>query len=422
MSLLRPLAQALRYSLVEPSRQEPRVLLLALSTMLMTMGQGIVVPILPLLVNSLGMTAAMVGVAVSAFALARVFANIPAGILTRYRGARLALVLGALFSAVGNLMVALMPTYVALVAWRFVAGVGSALFITAAVIFVAEVSTAENRGRLMTIYQAAFLLGISLGPSVGGITAGLFGLHAPFFLVAVVSAASGVWALATIPAHVARVIEPPRRKDAQRSQAERQRAPQASSLRSGAFLAISLIAFGTFFTRGGTLFNLWPLLAVDRWDMGPAELGWLLTVPSVVNLVCQPFVGALTDRLGRKALLVPTMFLFSASLLLSAAVPLMAVFLLALAVYGVAQAVEAPAANSYVSDMAPREQRALALGVYRTFGDVGLVLGSPFLGLIADLSGIPWGLTVNAVVLLVPGVMFAFMAKETAGRRATAVG
>ncbi|MSQ22768.1 MAG: MFS transporter [Dehalococcoidia bacterium] len=421
MKLLRPLFQMLHYSLVEPAREEPRVLLLALSTMLMTMGMGIVVPILPLLVKSYGLAAVMVGFAVSAFALARVFTNVPAGVLTRLCGARFVLVLGALLSVVGNFMVGLIPSYMALVAFRFVAGAGSALFITASVIFVAEVSTPQNRGRLMTIYQAAFLLGISLGPALGGITADLFGFAAPFYIVALVSAASGVWALAKIPANVARAPERTANPvNPQQYSAPAAAAPASSVFRNVGYHGVNLLTFGTFFTRGGTLFTLWPLLGKERYGLGPGQLGLVFTISSAVNMVCQPFVGALVDRVGRKTLLVPTMFLFSIALLVSGLIPVMAAFVVAQVIYGVAQAVEAPAANSYVADVAPSQQRAMALGVNRTFGDVGLVVGSPLLGLIADLAGIPWGLVVNGGLLLVPGILFALMAKETAGPRAAA--
>ncbi len=426
MKLLRPLFQVLNYSLVEPARAEPRVLLLALSTMLMTMGQGIVGPILPLLVDSYGLTAVMVGFAVSAFALARVFANIPAGVLTRVRGARFVLVVGAAISVIGNLMVGLIPNYTALVVFRFVAGAGSALFITASVIFVAEVSTPQNRGRLMTIYQAAFLLGITLGPAVGGITADLFGFAAPFYLVALVSAASGVWALAKIPANVARAPERtaspvnPQHHSAPVGDAPTADAPASSVYRNGGYHGVNLLTFATFFTRGGALFTLWPLLGKERYSLGPGQLGLIFTVPAAVNLVCQPFVGAMVDRVGRKTLLVPTMFLFSIALLVSGVIPVMAAFVVALAIYGVAQAVEAPAANAYVADVAPAQQRAVALGINRTFGDAGLVVGSPLLGLIADLAGIPWGLVANAGLLLAPGILFALTAKETAGGRVAA--
>ncbi|MFH1141704.1 MAG: MFS transporter [Chloroflexota bacterium] len=158
----------------------------------------------------------------------------------------------------------------------------------------------------------------------------------------------------------------------------------------------------------------------ERYGLGPGQLGLLFTIPSAVNLVCQPFVGAMVGRVGRKALLVPTMFLFSIALLVSGVIPVMAAFVVALAIYGVAQAVEAPGANAYAADVAPPQQRAVALGINRTFGDVGLVVGFPLLGLIADLAGIPWGLVANSGLLLAPGILFALMAKETAGPRAAA--
>ena len=394
------------------------MLLLAVSTMFITMGQGIVVPILPLLVQSFGLAAAMVGVAVSAFALARVFANIPAGFLTRHRGARDVLFVGALLSALGNLMVALAPGYGSLIAFRFVAGLGSAMFITAAVAFVAEVSTPANRGRLMTIYQAAFLLGITLGPSLGGIVAELFGLHAPFLLVAGVSALAGIWTFLKIPRTVAQVSRPstpaPTGAEGPAFTAER------SVFRNAGFIAVSLIALGVFFTRGGALFTLWPLLGQQRFHLGAAALGLLFVVPSATNLVCQPFVGALVDRLGRKTLIVPTVVLFAVALLLSAVAPTVAVLAIAMALYGIGQAIEAPTANSYVADLAPARERAVALGVYRTFGDVGLVVGSPLLGLIGDHAGLSWGLVTNAGLILVPGALFWFVAKETPGLRPSA--
>ena len=365
------------YSLMEPVRQEPRVLLLALSTMMITVGQGMVAPILPLLVTSYGLTATMVGVAISAFALARVFANIPAGMLTRVHGARYVLVLGALFSAVGNLLVGLLPSYEALVAFRFVAGIGSALYITAAVVFVAEVSTPENRGRLMTIYQASFLLGLTLGPSIGGITAGLFGLRSPFLLVAAASVAAAVWALGKIPPDVARIL-PKERIDGPEAEPTRAAAPgkARSVFLERGFIAINLVALAVFLTRGAALFTLYPLIGAQRFNLGSGRLGLLFTVPAGANLVCQPVVGALADRLGRKTLIIPTIGLFIASLLLSAVSPWLGLFSVGLILYGVAQAVEAPTANAYVADLAPSDQRAMAVGVYRTVADVGLVAGA----------------------------------------------
>lgn len=410
------LGRILSYGFAEPIRQEPRILLVAFSTMFITMGQGVVVPVIPLLIQSLGKTAAMVGIAVSAFALARVFANIPAGFLTSWSGARNVLVAGAVITMVGNLMAGVTESYEALVAFRFVAGAGSALYITAAVSFVADVSTPENRGRLMTIYQTFFLVGITLGPAAGGLTAHFFGLRAPFYFVAALAGVAGVWTLARIPSGIGQ------------STARRGRVPtgrrttpdvQAKSpLRSLLFVSVCLIAMATFFTRGGTLFTLWPLLGEERFSMDAGMLGLVLTIPAVANLMFQPFAGVLSDRLGRRAMVLPVVVVFAGSLLVSAASPVVAVFGLAMVMYGLAQAIESPTVNAYVADIAAGDQRPVALATMRTFGDVGLVIGAPLLGLIADVAGLSWGLAANAIIVLACGAPFLLTKNPRAAGRA----
>jgi MFS family permease len=282
---------------------------------------------------------------------------------------------------------------------------------------VAEVSTPQNRGRLMSLYQTGFLLGISMGPAVGGICAALFGLASPFFLVGIVSMFSGIWTIARIPASVARGPGAGQPKQAGSVGAQASK-PAQPYLFSAGFIAISLIALATFFTRGGALFNLWPLLSTERYGLGPGAIGALFMIPSVVNLALQPFVGTLADRLGRKVMLAPTMFLFSAGLAISALVPYLWAFAIGLALYGIAQAVEGPTANSYVADTAPPQQRAMALSVFRTVADVGLMVGSPGLGLIADTQGLNAGLLANAAVVLGPGVLFLLVAKDSVPRKA----
>jgi DHA1 family multidrug resistance protein-like MFS transporter len=349
----------------------------------------------------------MIGLAVGAFALARVFLNIPAGLLTRRYGARIALILGAVFFACGNLMTALVFPYWAILASRFIAGIGSALFITAAVIFVAEVSTDANRGRLMALYWMAFLLGITLGPSAGGITAHFFGLRAPFILVALAASVAGIWAMTRIPGYVAKSSG--QSADVVGPQPERQGGSiqTRSIFLSPNFLAISVVALAVFFTRSGALFNLFPLEGREHLNLDAGGVGLILTIPAGVNLMCQPFVGALSDRVGRRVLIIPGIFLFVASLLLTALHPGLALFAVALTLYGIGQAIEASSGNSYVVDIAAPAQRALALGVYRTCADVGLVVGSPLMGYLADRAGIPWAMVADAVVLLFAMAIFA---------------
>jgi DHA1 family multidrug resistance protein-like MFS transporter len=84
-----------------------------------------------------------------------------------------------------------------------------------------------------------------------------------------------------------------------------------------------------------------------------------------------------------------------------------------------------PAPAAYASEIAPPELRGLAMGLYRTSGDFGLLVGAPLLGLIADSAGFGWALSTNAVLMMVAMVFFAIVAgsgRATGTRRARASG
>lgn len=71
-------------------------------------------------------------------------------------------------------------TFRQLLFWRWVTGIGSALQMTGAQLFLADISTRSNRARSLGINQSAALLGSLAGPAIGGLMADAAGLQAPF--------------------------------------------------------------------------------------------------------------------------------------------------------------------------------------------------------------------------------------------------
>ena len=67
-----------------------------------------------------------------------------------------------------------------LLVWRWVTGIGSALQMTGAQLFLADISVHSNRARSLGLNHSAALLGSLAGPAVGGFLADGVGLHAPF--------------------------------------------------------------------------------------------------------------------------------------------------------------------------------------------------------------------------------------------------
>ncbi|MDA1096257.1 MAG: MFS transporter [Chloroflexi bacterium] len=300
-------------------RSNREVLILCVATALLTMGQGIAVPIVPLYADTLGVSVAQVGLVITAFGLARFLTNMPAAITSDRFGRRSILIGGALISALGNVMSGYATSLEPLLVYRFIAGIGSAAFITGAVIFIADVSNPTNRGRLMSLFQGSFLIGITAGPGMGGLLAEVFGLRGPFIAVGVVSLASAVWAFLQVPETRWRSrgdpaeVAPPtvalsEGLDDPRVAAQAKPPPMPPGrfrryafLKRKDFLLISMTFSGTFFTRGGAMFTILPLKASRDLGLSPGQIGGLLTIPSALTFVMLPVVGFLSDRFGRKS-------------------------------------------------------------------------------------------------------------------------
>src|SRR5690625_7568493 len=66
-------------------------------------------------------------------------------------------------------------------------------------IAVADISSRENRGRVMSMYQGSLLLGAGAGPAFGGILADASGVRARFLAFAVLTSLAAIWALLRLP-------------------------------------------------------------------------------------------------------------------------------------------------------------------------------------------------------------------------------
>jgi multidrug resistance protein len=377
------------------------------------LGQGVTSPVLPLYARSFGVSTASVGLTIAAFGLARLFLNIPVGLASDRFGRRLVLVGGPLVVAAGSFLSATAGDLWQLLLWRFLAGAGSAMYMTGAAAYLTDIADPGNRARMMGLNQGSLLFGTSLGPAVGGIVAELTDFRTPFLVVGGLSAVCALWALRSVPeSHAGHA----------RSSAT-PAAPGGGWLRntrslgtSLPFFLISMVTLGTFMTRTGGRQTILPLLAADRFDLSPGALGLLFTLMSFLNLVAVPFAGTYADRFGRKAVIVPASLMTCLSLVMFALAAEVWFLVLAAVVQGVGTGFAGPAPAAYAADIAPERSRGFAMGLYRTYGDVGFVIGPPVMGWIADASGYASSLYFNTALVACTAFAFALWAPETVRR------
>jgi len=144
-----------------------------------------------------------------------------------------------------------------------------------------------------------------------------------------------------------------------------------------------------------------------------AQIGLLAGVYPAVWSVAQLATGALSDRLGRKGMIVGGMALQGLAI---GMLPLMHGFLwwlVTLALLGLGTALVYPALLAAISDVAHPAWRGSAVGVYRLWRDSGYVVGALLAGGIADLFGASWAIGVIAGVTVLSGVLAQVVMSET---------
>ncbi len=409
--------------IVATLRENELLLTLCVMVALVMVGLSMVAPILPLYGRSFGVNGFFIGLIVSAYPIARLFTNTPAGRAADRFGRRPLLMTGMSITVISSLICGIAPTYATLLGGRFLEGVGSALFITTAQSTIADISTPDNRGKMMSTFQGSFLLGPTAGPSIGGLIAGAVGARGVFFVYTLMALCSLGWCVlrrSTIPA-IARA-ERLARAAADTAAGTKRPSPFAAwrFLSDASFLAICFLTLAQFWTRTGTRTTALPLLGADRFHLSEEAIGGILTLATLGNLVCVPLAGWMVDNLGRKAAIVPSTLLSGVSVLLFIFSPSVLWFAISAAFLGLSTGIAGPAPSAYVADLAAGKNIGARLGVYRSFGDIGFILGPICMGVVSDAFGYNAALGVNGVLIVVTGIVFALVARETGGRRVRA--
>ncbi|MBC7237636.1 MAG: MFS transporter [Chloroflexi bacterium] len=399
-----------------------RVLIALMGQVFLTMlGISIVGPVMPLYASSFGVSAAMVGSLVTAFGLARIVMNIPAGGLCERLGRKPLLVAGPLITSLAALLTGLAGEFNQLILWRFVQGLGSSLQTTTAMTVLADISTRETRGRSMSLYQGSLLLGSSFGPTLGGFVAQAWGYRAVFFVYSVLALLAAIWAFNAVRETKGCSPADTSPTDRSVSTTEVQTSPNTRNsvlalLSDLGFLLVSAVTLTVFFTRSGGRSTVLPLFGSQRLGLTPGQLGFTFTFISIWNLITLNWSGTLSDKLGRKAVIVPGCLLSGFSLLVFSLSGNYALFLIGAALMGLGTGLAGPAPAAYVADLSKAGRHGLTMGMYRTFGDIGVSVGPILLGWLSDQLGYAFALRTNGLMFIITGLAFGLFARETVKR------
>ena len=349
---------------------------------------------------------------ITSFALASVLVDIPAGRFAERIGRRSTLISGCLILAVGSVGCALAPDYWLFLTCRLIQGTGYALYTTTALIMLTDISTRQNRGSNMALYMGSTWIGFGLGPISGGFIGQYFGLPAVFFVYAFFCVLAAIWAYFRLPET--------RHHHARQTAAETGQQPGEKVtnmsikelLHNPNFTLICIVAFSIFFTNNGSRYQILPLLSYDRLGLTPSQIGIAVTVIAAANIMVLLVIGRVSDRIGRKPMILPGCILIAAALVMWVLCTSYQFLILSCVVFGIGLGITGPIPAAYVADILSGQNPSTGMSVFRAACDLGFVVGPVFQGWLADLKGYNFPLIFNTALLVVAALTFQIAAKE----------
>ena len=168
----------------------------------------------------------------------------------------------------------------------------------------------------------------------------------------------------------------------------------------------------------GIVIPVFPALITRLGQVGIDEAtriaGYMLVAFALAQFVAGPILGSLSDRFGRRPVLIASMLAFGIDYALMAAAPSLAWLFLGRGIAGIAGAIYGPA-SSVIADVTPPDRRSAAFGYVSAAFGIGFVIGPALGGVIAGLG--PRAPFVAAALLaLGNAAIMAVAMPETLGR------
>ena len=354
-------------------------------------------PVLPLFALALNASPSEIGWIVIASTLPGILISFPAGALSDYLGQRRVLLASLVVFASAPFLYLMVSEVWQLMAVRFYHGFATAIFGTVASAAIAERYTTGRAARLST-FSSVTIVGRSIAPFLGGLLISL----ASFDAVYIACAISGVLALAT-----GLLL-----RDAAPAAASRLKLPDFWGsmkivLRERRILTVSLIEAAQYLVFGA----IEAFLALFAVSLGiPAwQIGVILGVQLVSIVFAKPLMGKVSDKVGRKQVIIPGLLIGAASILLLPHAPsFIGLSVLSLA-FGIGFATVTSSTAALVADLTKHGSYGSSMGVLRTVMDVGQSIGPVLTGWMVGYAGYGSAFTLLAVILLLAALVLGLM-------------
>lgn len=351
-----------------PEKQPPKGALLAIFLIVLSdmIGFGVIVPLLPFYSHQYSQSAFAVGLLFSIFSVCQLIATPILGLMSDRFGRRPVLIISQLGSTLGYLLLAIasyvhwsnpMFGLVMIYISRAIDGISGGNISTAQA-YIADITTPENRARGMGLLGAAFGIGFTIGPAMGGIL-GHFHISLPALAAAVltfVAAAQTYFTLREARVHV--------KSDSENWLHPSRFKPIVTDVALANMMLISIASMGAFVMYESVL----ALFLLEHFSYGKLQVGLIFAYVGVVIAIMQGrMTGPLTRRFGEWKLAIVGPICVALAMLLYAQLPiwpLLALILLGGTINAIGRSLQTPSLSALISKTASPDIQGATFGLY----------------------------------------------------------
>jgi len=380
------------------------LIILFFTLVVVMLGFGIIIPILPSYIESMGGGGFAMGLLMAIFsAMQFIFSPVWGGLSDRY-GRKPILMIGVFGFAITMLLMGLSTKLWMLIATRGLAGMLSSATLPTAMAYIGDSTNKKNRGGGMGVVGAAMGLGMVLGPGIGGILAGV-SIEAPFYFAAVLALLS----MGLIWLFLPESLLPENRQFGIRLQGPQLKVMWQALLGPLGFLLITAFIISFAMTNFEGIF---PYYAQQRYAFDPKQIGLILTVVGLTSSIAQGLLtGIMTRKFGEVNVIKGSLLFSTVGFLMMLAAGNMGGVLVTTAVFILSNAMLRPAVSSLISQRTTQGQ-GMAMGLNNAFMSLGRVAGPLWAGAMVDVN-LSFPYLTGAFIMMIGFISSMFFLKKS---------
>jgi predicted MFS family arabinose efflux permease len=369
------------------------------------LGNSLIAPALPDILDDFGIGDAGAGVVVAATSLPGIFLAPIIGLLADRYGRRNVLVPCLTTFGIFGLLAAVAPTFELLVAARIGLGIGGAGLINLAIVLIGDFWDGADRTRVIGRNAVVLTIGLAIFPPIGGLLTDAFSWRAalvPYGLALVTAFA------ASRLLHDHAPPDPPTVRSQLGGLGRAARQPQLLVVYAGAMIAFLLIF--------GILLAALPVHLEDEFGYGASVRGVFLALPAVPSMIVAFNIAAIRERIAPKALLAISSLVLAGGFALMGSTTLAVLVVIGCVAYGLGEGGLIPTLQDLSVSLAPEAQRGAVVALFVSSARLGQTVGP--LGAAALFEATSTSFVMRVGALLAIGLALLFLLTPT-GRTAS---